>query len=597
MTVYTAAALDPEYAEYQAMVAAGEALLVGERYDAEGLKHVAIEIPEGGLVPNVERGAIRIGREFFTTALRDYQDWREKWWREAVQNAVDAGASRVIAEIEQQDDGGWRVMCRDDGGGMSEDVLIDKFLVLGGTTKVSGESTGGFGKAKELLVLPWMQWRIHTRDRVVEGTGVDYTINEAERLDGVELTVWMPPDEATTEAACLAFLEKCSLPNIRFEVNGRSALANLRLGDELQEFGGKAKLYYEKTKGFRQKLLVRSNGLFMFDMWISDGVEGTLIVELTGRSIDLLTANRDGFRDYDLKRDMEQFVNRLSADLRSALRKKQGLVREKFRGSGQFKAKDDQRFLRANLLEDIRVLEPLQETKKGAELSTEQIQILARGLERFADEEPSSPSPSYEDRDREVSEQESGPLVFRASAALASTMLDGIVMNGANHVEAAIRQLSWQPDFFVVNEIEGFRVPKRFWPKTMSRPNRTLARFWAELCRFVLIQLGSTQTFGVGWVFDESVGAEFIHEEDENWLMLNPFSEQRAASDPLVVSNRDHVAWLYAAAVHECTHMADGITYHDESFASAMTRNVARTSGKEKQIRSILREVRTTERT
>jgi hypothetical protein len=35
--------------------------------------------------------------------------------------------------------------------------------------------------------------------------------------------------------------------------------------------------------------------------------------------------------------------------------------------------------------------------------------------------------------------------------------------------------------------------------------------------------------------------------------------------------------------------MADGITYHDESFAAAMTRNVARTSGKDKQVRAIKR--------
>jgi hypothetical protein len=42
--------------------------------------------------------------------------------------------------------------------------------------------------------------------------------------------------------------------------------------------------------------------------------------------------------------------------------------------------------------------------------------------------------------------------------------------------------------------------------------------------------------------------------------------------------------------------MADGITYHDESFAAALTRNFARTTGKDKQIRAIKRVVAAAER-
>jgi hypothetical protein len=46
--------------------------------------------------------------------------------------------------------------------------------------------------------------------------------------------------------------------------------------------------------------------------------------------------------------------------------------------------------------------------------------------------------------------------------------------------------------------------------------------------------------------------------------------------DPWVPTKAADLKWLYALAVHECTHMADGIDYHDESFASAMTHNMAR---------------------
>src|SRR3989304_5831934 len=162
-SIVSASADQPGYGNLLSMVALGEAKLVGERYDERGVKEIAASL--GKLKPNAQQ--IRIGREFFTTALRDYQDWREKWWREAVQNAVDAPATVVtcsVDEVNTETGPAIMVSVEDNGGGMDEDVLINKFLVLGGTTKATtAGSTGGFGKAKELLVLPWLRWSIHTR--------------------------------------------------------------------------------------------------------------------------------------------------------------------------------------------------------------------------------------------------------------------------------------------------------------------------------------------------------------------------------------------------------------------------------------------------
>jgi len=45
--------------------------------------------------------------------------------------------------------------------------------------------------------------------------------------------------------------------------------------------------------------------------------------------------------------------------------------------------------------------------------------------------------------------------------------------------------------------------------------------------------------------------------------------------------------YLYALAVHECTHMADGIAQHYESFSSALTLNIALTANKGKEIRAL----------
>lgn len=139
MTTRFAAADELEYGGLLAISELGRATLLGERYTDRGVKEIAVDVGNRRkrLVPNAQ---IRIGREFFTTALRDYEDWPEKWWREAVQNAVDAGACNITCAVEHHP-GGVAVSCEDDCSGMDEDVLINKFLVLGGTTKVTGETT------------------------------------------------------------------------------------------------------------------------------------------------------------------------------------------------------------------------------------------------------------------------------------------------------------------------------------------------------------------------------------------------------------------------------------------------------------------------
>jgi hypothetical protein len=67
---------------------------------------------------------------------------------------------------------------------------------VGATTKTGPSgAAGGFGKAKELLLLPWIAWRVHSRDTLVEGVGIDYTVKRAPMRQGTRLDVVMPPDK------------------------------------------------------------------------------------------------------------------------------------------------------------------------------------------------------------------------------------------------------------------------------------------------------------------------------------------------------------------------------------------------------------------
>lgn len=581
--LYVAPSYSPAFGPALALVDAGRARLRGERYLAGGAKAVAVEVP--GRAAARGNPTITIGREFFVTALKDYRSWREKWWRECVQNAVDAGARRVRLEAIEQDDGTMVVACQDDGRGMDEDTLLNKFLVLGGTTKVGASgAAGGFGKAKELLVLPWLGWRVHTRGVVAAGSGTDYEVTRgAPELRGTRLEVRMPADQCTSGAAALAFLAKSDLPKIAFTLTTKSQYqpeplvreprARLRGKRLVQEVPGKAEIWFAPGKERNSVMLVRTRGpygsLYMFEDYV-DEIHGNVLVELTGPSVELLTANRDGFRDYDVSRAMRDLANRIAKDTMSALRDRTGLVRKKYVGSGKFRAAD-------RAAAAVAQIGPLPAARRG------ELALPDAEAERLAEA-----ADAY--RAAEEARGSSGPTAALPTKALARELLD-VAFRGAQHVENAVAQLVWEPDFFVLNEVEGFRVPRKFLPEGMTPAVLRLARVWTELCRYVLIQLGSGARYGVGFIFSESAAAAYLRDEGDDWLLLNPFVDLGKRKEVWAPTREADLKWLYAAAVHEATHMADGITYHDEAFAAALTRNIARCADGYRHIKRIAAEI------
>ena len=589
--VYIAAATDPAYGWLKALIIEGRAGSLGERYEVDGTKLIAVEIPGQALSPNQRAVRYRIGKAFFSAALDDYRDWKEKWWREAIQNAVDAGATQIDCRVEQVPEG-IAVSCSDNGRGMDADTIENKFLVGGETTKTgAGGEAGGFGKAKELLILPWIAWSIHSRSARFYGSGDEGVMEDMPYRDGAELRVVMPADKSTSADAAIEFIGKCTLPGVRFTVNGQEYAANLDPGQEIRDFHGKAVLFHNTKSAKRWNVLVRTKGLYMFSFaWLPAGLEGQLTLELVGRSKDLLTANRDGFRDEQLGRDVDQFVRQVSTDINSALEKKKNHFELRFEGSGKFQGAP-QKEIEATMLSHLEEIVPQRQLGgRIGSLSSEQIMVLTSILQDMGGGE------SVEEE-----EKQGGALNLRTTPDIASALLDGVPMEGTDAVEAAIRQLSWEPDFFMSNKVDGFQPPKMFYPETMTATLRKLAKLWAELCRFVLIQLGSKEQFGVGWIFAERIGAAYqaLPDNDEHWLLFNPFkrprsfeySEKPSKDDLYNPSDDDDLAWLYASAIHECTHMADGFDEHDEAFAAAFTRNVAKIAGKERQIRAIRKAV------
>lgn len=598
--VYTTSSDQDAYGTLLGLVSAGKAQGLGETMLADGRRAVAVRI--SGARSNVA-GAITIGAEFFASAKSDYAEWKEKWFREAIQNSVDAGATRVDVRVTYLDeqrhvvgaDSQARryvtVTVEDDGRGMDEDVLLNKFLVLGGTGKKSADgSVGGFGKAKELLLLPWISWAIETNGIRVSGHGIQYDVAQlpAPRR-GTSIEVLMAADDCTSEVAAEAFIRKCYLPHVKFLVNGKAIKAGLKPGDLVESWPGKANLYYEKRLRLSEPvMLVRVNGMYMHDRWVSEAVKGTIIVELTGKSTDLLNANRDSIRDYTLRGELDRFVNKIAADVKSALKKKAGLIRERYSGTGKFKAESERGMAQAAVLDTIGSLEPTGTgSKQGLDAATiDKVLDVLVEIGGTADD----------------GGEEDGPIELRAPPEALRAILQ-TPMLGSKHVETLARLCSWEPDFYLVNEAEGYRVPARFRPEKMQPGLRKLARFWAELCRFVLVQLNYSGEYGVGWIFSTDAAAAYQYEQSQHWLLLNPFKQSASRISTMrddgpfgglpfyALSKQEDVDTLYALAVHEVTHMADGIVNHDESFVTALTYNFARTAHRGKQIEAIRKSV------
>jgi hypothetical protein len=596
--VYTAPSDSPSYGVLRGLVAVGHAHLLGETQTEDGQRAIAVRVSKAK--PNAA-GAITIGAEFFASAKQDYSNWKEKFWREACQNSVDAGATKVDISVTSLDENQRelprdmspeqaatvryvRVVAEDNGRGMDEEILFGKFLVLGGTAKKSAAgSVGGFGKAKELLLLPWVSWAIYTRDIVVSGHGIQYEQRSSSTIEGTILSVVMAADDATSEAAAISFLKKCNIPQVRFRVNGKEVKANLKPGELIRSLEGKADIYYDKKQKLESPvMLVRVQGIYMFERWISSEVEGTTIVELTGKSTDLLTANRDGLRDYNLERALDTFQNEIAADTKSALKKKKNLVHEIYEGQ-RFRAEAPR--IQSQILYAMGDVDADESKGKRQFLSEGKIDRIVEIVEMMGATGPVD------------DEGGDGPVILRPLGDALRAMMDIPIM-GPKQVELMAQHFAFTPAFLVHNEDDEFRVPTKFRPEKMTPGLRKLARFWAELCRFVLIQLAYDGEFGVGWVFSKDTGAAYLREDNAHWLLLNPFEHPAGTSmmpaftgGVFNLANEKHVNWLYAAAVHEATHMADGITYHNEAFSTAMTRNVALTANRGRQIEKIRKSI------
>lgn len=563
--VYQALGDDASYYGLMGLLESGKAQLLGKQWAWDGMEILTVQV---GRAAN-PAWAISIGRRFLEAALNDYEDWEEKWWREAIQNAVDAGATEIELVATQNADGTMTIACDDNGKGMDLETLQNKFLVLGETGKTGdGTSVGGFGKAKEMLLLPWLSWSVVISGHRVVGNGLDGEFSVAPERKGVRLEVVMPADKCTSETYAKMFLSKCDLKGRKVTVNGEAFKEWLPAGQFLRNFGDDADVFVNR-KGGISKVLVRVRGIYMFPRYLPNEVSQTVIVELKGNTLSLLTANRDGFRS-GMGYQLDNLINEIAADTTSALRPKKKTFERKYRVRNRTSNDAIERVMaEAGNLFVSHPKAPGEAPIAGpgdqgnAPLSGQDVETMVS----FARAAHTIISDVESEKDAD------NPFSLLPAESTLRTILTSLSYKGPEHKAATIKLLCWKPDL-KINNRQSDKVPKGLRPETMTSTATRLLRVWTEACRYVMIQMNINKLFGVGFLFDNEVRAEYQFENNEHWLLLNPYGG--GASEKLLAPNdEEDLGQIYALAIHEVTHlMGFGKYGHNDVFASALTTNM-----------------------
>jgi hypothetical protein len=135
---------------------------------------------------------------------------------------------------------------------------------------------------------------------------------------------------------------------------------------------------------------------------------------------------------------------------------------------------------------------------------------------------------------------------------------------------------------------EGFKIPEKFQPTKLTIELKKILAVYAEMIRLTFMMKNSNMSYAVGFVFSEEITGLFMPKTffpiDENGgrkldadgaILINAYMFDQGERKNLIdVSNPQHIEKMWSICVHECTHMIDRVSQHDEAFAYYLTDNV-----------------------
>ncbi|MHD0644656.1 ATP-binding protein [Pseudomonas aeruginosa] len=286
-------------------------------------------------------GSVRLTPDHFRKEKNDYRIWELAWFREALQNSLDAGSTKISFTIQNDEEnpGHILVVCEDNGVGMDRHTLLHKFLTMGGSQKADG-SIGGFGKAKSLLAFAHPVFEIATQDELCSGVYCDFKIAKvSERRKGVKLSVRMSRKETSVSTLDYYFKTVIANSNLPEAVEITLNSVPVKCEPVENEFSIDTTLGHLKFRDLPEgnsysKLWIRMRGLAMFEVSISSRGNGCAfsgVLDLSGDSLDILTSNRDGLSENhtaELNKIVQDLVNdrgrlKLASGIDTTLNKKE----------------------------------------------------------------------------------------------------------------------------------------------------------------------------------------------------------------------------------------------------------------------------------
>lgn len=491
---------------------------------------------------------IKIGPSFFAKAKNDYADWRWAWVREILQNSMDApGSNRIELSVGYAINGVDTVVtCTNNGAPMTKEVLVNKFLSIGESGKGFEGTVGGFGKAKELLCFTHQSYYIRTGEFMVRGEGGQYDLAEGLGVEnGTTTQVSMTGDEVSSLTRAARKFAAYAQWDGEFFLNGEKLTCNLKKGSPRREFSW-GTVYTNKSD--KNLVIVRVNGIPMFTRYTD--LDRCVIIEVKGKSVDVLTSNRDSLV-WGYRREFDEFMTELVTNKSKAL-KAQNPSYTHYSGA-KFKASKE-------------IPEVKRSMTSARELVGDNTARSGVAVSAFSGVVGGSGSGVVVSGERVgvLTEQQAGTARTLEEAA---DLLEGL---GVPRPVSVISE-----EFVLKNELT-MKIPDYYQPDSpaFGTYSKKLARVWGRLLVELHRLFKLDAEFGIGFLFSDDNEAQYESGQFGVMYYLNPavVVEQKGTNSKsfkkrFLLTERDR---LLAIAVHEVVH-GMGFSTHDESYSNRLT--------------------------
>jgi hypothetical protein len=455
---------------------------------------------------------IGISPRFFRHELNAYSYWEKAFWRELVQNAVDAKASTITISLTTNQNGNCVITFSDNGTGMDEATMRNVYFQLGETGKDNADTIGGHGRARILTCFAQEAYQIRTANLLCSGIGGHYSIqNDLPYTKGCTLEIEIHKcSQDRMRSELTRYLQTCQLPCEVFVNNEKfTEWLYRRKATRTLTFGT-----IHTSKTFSHKVLVRVRGVTMFETWLECSIGIILEIE-AAQSRRILTVSRDRLKD-EQNQEFQAFLSQATIDSQSLKRdalRNETNVFGKFRRIGKKQHANQEKA----------------EPEHPPEMRTVPGSTLLHGWNNTFSIPTSLPSPD---------------------STLPSPARNDYVL----HFEDATSL-----------EIKG---SKKFQPETLSGAREKLLEAWDEALQFFLEILSELQDqefdYMPGFLFCPHLRGGHQKRDEGHLILLNPLS----TTGKFTIRANNH-ALLFAIAAHECTHTVE--PYHNEDFASLLT--------------------------